>query len=91
MIHRVELDSIRKYRSPKEWRPVGRARCGDIESVGDGSNLRAVLQKMADLGMSGPVEVVRGQTVVFPANSLENWLRKKPQPAQLRKAVQNVE
>ena len=91
MIHRIELDSVRKYRNANEWRPVGRARCGEIESIGDGSNIRACVAKMLDLGMSGDVEVVRGQTTVFAAISMSEWLRGAPwskgQPEHLKRGA----
>jgi hypothetical protein len=78
--HRIELDSVRKYRSAAEWRPVNRARCGEIEAVGDGSVIVACARLMLDSGMSGVVEVWRGQTKVFAAQSVEKWAGVKVGP-----------
>lgn len=85
--HRIELDSVRKYRSAVEWRPINRARCGDIEASGDGSVIVICARLMLDSGMSGPVEVWRGPTPVFTAQSVEKWAAGKiglgKQPDQL--------
>ena len=87
MTHRIELDSVRKSRrkSPSEYRYINRARCGDIVSQGDGDNIRNCLVKMATLGMTGEVEVWRGQTPVFAAKTIEKWLERKKQPEHLRR------
>ncbi len=89
MIHHIELDTIRKHRSEKEWRNINRARCGDFEETGDGRVIVNLCRKMADSGLSGEVEVWRGAQLVFPAYSLEKWAAGKlsdaEQPEHLRK------
>lgn len=92
-MHRIELDSVKRHRNAQEWRMVPRARCGDLESVGDGQNIKIVAQLMLAAGMVGPVTVYRGKTPVFLSGTVEEWASGKfgkgEQPAHLRKVAAN--
>ena len=67
----VYLDSVVKYRNEKEHRPVNRARWKDLESVGDGDNLKSIALLMLEAGVVGYVDVYRGKTPVFLSVPLE--------------------
>ena len=91
-MHRIELDSVKKYRprSTQEYRMVNRARWGDLESVGDGQNIVKLAGMMLAKGVTGPVEVYRGKTPVFHSGTVEQWATGRfgrgEQPEQLRRA-----
>jgi hypothetical protein len=89
MIHRIELDTIRKYRNASEWRSINRARCGQYEATGDGKVIEQICRDMEKNGETGAVEVWRGATLCFPSALLQIWASgkagKQEQPEQLRK------
>ena len=89
---RITLDSVPKYRNAQEWRPVGRATCGDAERVGDGN---IIAQLCHDLSETYPadtlVEVWRGETLCFSAAPIGVWASGKAlsvgeQPEHLKRA-----
>jgi hypothetical protein len=89
MTETIYLDSVMKWRNEKEYRPVGRATWKDLESVGDGDNLKNIALLMVEAGVTGYVDIYRGKTPVFLSVPLEDMARgsmgKGPQPEQLRK------
>jgi hypothetical protein len=89
MTETIYLDSVMKWRNEKEYRPVGRARWKDLESVGDGDNLKNIALLMVEAGVVGYVDVYRGKTPVFLGVPLEDMAKgsigRSPQPEQLRK------
>ena len=86
---RIHLDSVRKWRNEKEWRPVNRATCWPWESVGDGDNLKIVARLMVEAGVTGEVDVYRDKTPVFLGVPLEDMAKgsmgRGPQPEHLKK------
>jgi hypothetical protein len=91
MTETIYLDSVRKYRNEKEYRPVNRARWGDLESVGDGNNLKNIARLMLEAGVTGSVDVYRDKTPVFLGVPLTDMAKdsigRGPQPEQLKKKV----
>lgn len=89
MVHRVELDSVKKYRNKSEYRTVDRAKWQHLESVGDGENIVKLAKQMLSEGVSGRMDVYRGKTPVFLGGTVEQWSEGRPgrgeQPAHLRK------
>lgn len=89
MTETIYLDTVMKYRSAKEYRPIGRAKWEGLESTGDGDNLKIIARLMLEAGVVGRVDVYRGKTPVFLGVSLEDLAQarvgNKPQPEQLRK------
>lgn len=87
----IELDTVRVYRNQSEWRDVTRARCGDMEEVGDHMIIASLCRKIAreQGGIHRAVRVSRGGRPVFKEMPLELWVKSKPlsgdQPEQLRK------
>jgi len=85
----VYLDSVIKHRNEKEYRPINRARWKDLESVGDGDNLKAIARLMLEAGVVGYVDVYRGKTPVFLSVPLEGMARgsvgRGSQPEHLKK------
>ena len=71
--HRIELDTVVVWRNKYEFRKVNRARFKDLESVGDGSNIRKVAAMMVEAGYTGPCEVYRGEMKVFLSANVEDW------------------
>lgn len=96
MTIRINLDSVRKYRNTKEWRPVNRAtatfRGKTYERTGDGYNIRLLCRDL--LGdfpqISEQVEVWRGDTPCFAEMPIKSWAEGKAlkgrQPEQFRKS-----
>lgn len=84
----IQLDTVTKHRNSQECRPVNRAKWGDLESVGDGDNLRSIALLMMEAGVVGQVDVYRGKTPVFLGVELEDLakarLGKGTQPKALR-------
>jgi hypothetical protein len=87
-MHRIELDSERRERGKSEWRMVPRATLGNIVEAGDHAVIQAVARRAVSEGITGPVEVWRGDTLCFAAIPLERWASGKAlrgeQPAHLR-------
>jgi hypothetical protein len=88
-MHRIELDTEKRFRGKSEWRNVNRAAFGGIVEAGDHSVIVAVARRAVSDGITGPVEVWRGDTLCFPAIPLERWASGKAlrgeQPEHLRK------
>lgn len=90
---RIELDTIRKQRNAKEWRPINRARCEGIERTGDGNIISLLCKDMIAAGYapSARVEVYRSGTPCFFATSLSDWadgrVGKGEQPEHLRRSA----
>jgi len=74
-MHRIELDSVRKYRNAREWHEVPRARCNGLEIVGYGKIIRQLCASLAEQGadLEGLVEVYRGDTLCFAKVPLKRW------------------
>lgn len=72
-MHKIMLDTVRNYSNASEYYNQNRARCGDIEHTSNGDNIAAVARKMLDSGMTGDVEVWRGDVKCFTAQSIEKW------------------
>jgi len=89
MTHRIDLDTVRKHRNASEWRNWQRARCGDLECVGEGRIIVKLAGMMLERGMKGPVEIYRDKTPVFLSGTVEQWasgsIGRGEQPPQLRK------
>lgn len=84
----IELDTVKKTRGRHEWRPVNRARFRDIEEVGDGFILTKLMARILELEPTqnrSLVYVYRDGTLCFNPIPLEDWLKKKEQPPQLKK------
>lgn len=89
-LHRVNLDSVRKGAGGSAWRNVNRASCGDIEVVGDGYIIVAIAKMMIEAGMTGDMEVYRGEMPVFARAPISAWAQNKAlrggdQPEHLRR------
>lgn len=89
----IHLDSVRKQgAAASEWRMVGRASCGDVESVGDGANLAALCRALIEAGHDRDTlaEVKRGDMPVFAPTPIWRWaegkLSDREQPAHLKRA-----
>ena len=86
---RIYLDSVPKYRNANEWRPVNRATCWPLESIGDGDNLKSIARLLLDAGVEGRADVYRGKTPVFLSVSLEDLAKARvgngSQPEHLKK------
>jgi hypothetical protein len=86
---RIELDSVRRYRGKKEYRPVNRARCMGIEEIGDHQIIVSICRKLLAAGFSGDVEVWRGDVPCFSARNASEWASGKAltgeQPEHLRR------
>jgi hypothetical protein len=89
----VMLDTVKKTRGKHEWRPVNRATCeyngATYTHTGDGSNIKIVLQEIADAGcaMDTMVHVMRGEGVVFMPATLNSWVGKRNnQPEWLKRS-----
>ena len=82
----VRLDAVRKYRNKSEYRTVQRARCNDIEVIGDGPVIRRVLHQVHEAGVpiDAVVEVYRGETLCFRRMTLETWTVPGKNPIQRR-------
>lgn len=89
---RIELDTIRKHRNAKEYRPINRARCGSMEQVGDGAIIqRLCANLLAHHDPETVVHVYRNGTLCFRPESLSVWasgkLGRGEQPSQLRRGA----
>ena len=92
-VHRVELDSVKKHRNASEWRNVNRARCGEIEAVGDGRVEVESALSLLEAGMAGKMAVFRGERMVFGPWDVADWAAGRApymgrQPEHLRRAVE---
>lgn len=88
--HKIELDSVVVWSNKYEFRRVNRAKFGDLDSVGDGENIRKIATMMQEAGYTGPCEVYRGDMLVFSKANVEDWasgraLKTKEQPEWLKK------
>lgn len=87
---RIELDTVRKYRTKQEYRQINRATCGELSVEGDGWNIHKLCQLLAENNPRNTVvEVYRGGTLCFTPEALEKWASGKfgkgDQPEHLRK------
>lgn len=75
----VELDTVIKHRSQREFRPINRARSGGLEVIGDGRIIRKILKKRHAQGASidAVVEVRRGEALCFKPKPLKWWLERR--------------
>ena len=90
MTLRIELDSVRKYRGAHQYRPIGRATCGDVSVQGDGANIQKLCAVLAENNpRSSPVEVYRAGTLCFAPATLGEWasgnIGKGEQPEHLKR------
>jgi hypothetical protein len=89
----IQLDSVKKYRNQYEWRRVNRARAVvdgvEYEEVGDHAILQAICRVLVASGVSGIVEVRRGEMVVFSGLNVRETasgrINRGEQPEGLRK------
>lgn len=88
-MHRIELDSVRIDRNDSEYRMVNRARCGDLEVIGDGLIIRNLAKLMLEQGLGGQCTVHRNEMQVFSAQNVSDWASGRvfsgEQPEALRK------
>jgi hypothetical protein len=87
MMISIELDSVCRYSTSKEYRNINRASCtynGDYyESVSDDNNIRKLIALMpcTEAHSSAIVSISRRGTKVFEDTTLKAWLN--PQKQQL--------
>lgn len=87
----IELDTVRVYRNQSEWRDVTRARCGDMEEIGDHMIIASLCRKIArdSGGIDRVVRVWRRGKPVFKEMPLKLWVKPKPlsgeQPEQFKR------
>lgn len=93
----IELDTVWKARNASEGRWVNRAKCGDLEEVGDHAVVIALAKRLAlHYPPIQAVSVVREGVECFQRAPLLKWACSRPgrlahpkeQPAQLRRAAQ---
>lgn len=88
----IQLGSVKKKSTDKEWRMVPFASCEGIDSVGDGANLAALCRALIEAGHERDTlaEVKRGDMPVFAAAPIWRWaegkLSDREQPAHLRRS-----
>lgn len=94
---RVELDTVRKYRNSVEYRPMNRARLGDLAVESDGPLIGRLCALKIESGADGgeQVEVYRGETLCFRAKPLSEWASGKAlvgeQPKHLKRQPQETD
>ena len=84
----VQLDTVKKARGKSEYRMVNRAKFLDFEEVGDHpvlTKLMATILQVFPTQNRSLVYVYRDGTLCFNPIPLEDWLKKKEQPPQLKK------
>ncbi len=76
--YRIELDTVRRYRSKNEYHNMQRATCGEHVVTGYGFVVRMLCKRIAENNgdLEGIVEVYRGDTPCFKAMPLKQWVRK---------------
>lgn len=91
---RIELGAERRERGKSEWRNVNAARFGEMVEAGDHSVIVALARRMVADGITGPVQVWRGEALCFDAVPVEKWASGKAlrgeQPEQLRRGGGNA-
>ena len=77
---RITLDTVRRYRSKSEYRPVARARSGQFEAIGDGMVIRDLCRVLStnNYPIDALVEVWRGEVLCFRLMPLKQWCRTQP-------------
>ena len=91
MTIRIELDSVRKYRSKTEYRTVNRASCGGVTVTSDGDNIQKLCAILIENNHQNTVvEVYRAGTLCFLPETLGKWASGKfvmgEQPEHLKRA-----
>ena len=91
--HRVQLDTVKKWRNTHEWRPVTRATCNGIEVTTEGFVMPAICRALSDAGYTGMVEAYRGDNPALKAREIGDWISGKAlatreQPEHLRRGEQ---
>lgn len=70
----INLDTVKKFRGAKEWRPIHRASFHEMERFGD-APISPLCRDLIEAGYdhAEKVVIVRGTTICFEPTTLGAW------------------